>query len=160
MKNKITTLFLYAICAFLFTGCATPAPHGGPIYPTVKAALAPKPGKALVICYSPQGFVAHVSIWNIYANNGLVTDKFMRGTFCAYQADPGELSITITRHKQLGDVLLTGIPAESPKIQVQEGQTYYMNLAFSSSIIHPFYFEPVSKETAEDGIKACEWINP
>jgi hypothetical protein len=159
MKKSLHSCGFAAATLLLFTNCAS---MNTPVYESVKGSLKPEPGKALVLIYFKSHYGSGVAKWHIYANDQLLIASFTKGSFFSFQANPGELRLSTTwnmTYIPLGLAVqsLGLIPARQPVIQIQPGQTYYLEMH-----VGPVreVIRQVSEEDGEKGIAKCNWINP
>jgi hypothetical protein len=149
---------LLVVSILLLDGCSsTPAPRNWTPY------LKPQPGKGLVVFYCPA--FSRGQKYYIYANNVLLTSEFHRSSFYTYQADPGPLNVYSKMNAGtsaldlLGQATLGQIHRNAPELNIEPGQTYY--LEFGPSFFGPPRFQKlIPKEEGEDKIKTCDWLNP
>jgi len=157
-KERIRFSLLTALVATLFTACATKT-LSTPLYGDVKGSLLPQPGKGLVLFYCKMGHVERGFHFQIYNNNEKLTDRFMRGTFFSYQAEPGQLNINTSIGYSMGNPSWDMIPKDQPPLQVAAGQTYYVEMQIANWTGNEFMVQ-VSKEEGEAGLTQCHWLNP
>jgi hypothetical protein len=146
------------ICACLFCSCAS----SGPTYQSVKSSLKPQAGKGLALIYYDAGIYGAAAKWHIYANDQLLTDRFSRGSFYSFQANPGDLRLSTTHNMTwvpvgVVDQALGTIRKDQPTLRILPNQTYYITMGMG--MWREKLFE-VPKEKGEADIQDCHWINP
>jgi hypothetical protein len=157
MKTSLC-LSIAAICAFIFSGCAS---NTAPLYPNVKASLTPQAGKGLALLYFNAGMGPGGSAkYHVYANDKALIERFTNKTFYSYQAPPGDLRLVTTKNVPYVLVLpglFDLIPKNQPPVRIDANQVYYFKLSVG------FFREnlrQVSKEEAEKDMNDCHWLNP
>ena len=135
----------------LLAGCAS-----APVYRDVEASLTPQPGKGLVIFYFPRHMLRSDAKCQINVNGERLPGSLKSGTFYTYQAEPGKLRTTTTQ--SFGPSRAGDVPKDQPSIDVQEGQTYYvdMRLGFLGGNEK---LRVAPKDKAERELKDCRWVN-
>lgn len=139
MRNKLLLL----LCLFLLTGCATPMvasliKHTGHYIPTNN------PNKGLIYIYRESSFIG--CLRGIYINvNGKRAGALNSGTYFVYEADPGEVVVSV--EDWLG---------KNPYriINVEAGKTYYVKAGIKMGMwdADPF-INYVAKEEGEGAVK-------
>ena len=164
MKKPTSLTLISAICAMFLSACA-----GGPTYRSSQASFVPKPGKGLVLAYWTPGFAGAAAQYNVYANDKEIAHGMSRGSFVAYDADPGSLVLATRRKMNATSAIATTIIAlptaglslaalavdatvkhKNPDLTVVAGETYYMR--FNGKM------KPVPKERGEKEIAGCHLV--
>ena len=151
MKQQVYLSMLAAMAVTLLAGCAS-----NPAYHDVKASLTPQPGKGLVIFYFQRHMLRNDAKCQINVNGERLPGSLNPGTFYAYQAEPGKLRITTMQSwgpSRAGDV-----PKDQPSIDVQPGQTYYVDLRLGL-LGGNEKLRLVPQDKAEREINDCRWVN-
>ena len=165
MKQHTITTLLAVTCVMLLSACA-----GGPTYRS-QAAYTPKPGKGLMLAYWTPGFAGAAAAYNVYGNDQELAHGMTRGSFFAYDAEPGPLSLRTRRKMNAASTIATAMIAlptaglsvaalavdasvkhKSPDLNVVAGETYYMR--FNGKL------KPVPKEKGEKEIAGCHLLSP
>jgi len=164
-------MLIAALCAVVLSSCA-----GGPKYRDCAASLVPKPGKGLVIAYWTHGFVSGACTYHLYANEREVGHGFGRGSFIAFDAAPGPLTLATRGKLNAGSALGTAITAlptagitlagtivdnsvkiKSRDVHVMAGETHFMRWNQEGFVSR---FTEVARSMAERELTTCRWTNP